>query len=501
MFAKLGYGQNASHGRSSGRVRRSLLAIATGMGIILMAIVLVLLQQGVHPVRANPDVTIDAFTTEQHMTQTGIGSTFSVSSTVGADIIGQEREITVTVTAFGTANTLNVDIIGGNMAHSQGSGVVGTTEVTWDGSADGGSAGIDPDGLGAQDLTEEGMNSALHLELVSADFSTRITVTVYTDFITQCSSLAVTAPGDWPSTNPPWSLLFPFAAFTTGSGCTSAADFTKVGAITLFIDGATPDTDITLKAFEAVPVDFGDLPSPTGAFPDYQITVFADNGAAHVINNNLKLGANIDKENDGQESANADGDDTAVTDDEDGVVPTPGFLWGTTITDVGSVDVTVTGPLSGCLSAWIDWSDDGDLTDSDVNGANENIIDYVPVVSGTTTFTFTTPANFPNHTGQAGYPNHDRTYFARFRLFPRKSGACAKGTATTSGFYVNQFPAGEVEDYLFEFGPNIVTLTRLKASSAPSRLPANAAAAALALLASSMVVGGVLVLRRRGRLP
>ena len=482
--------QNELYGKSSGWRRRLLLAMVVFSVSLMVASILLLLQLA-YPVLADPGTIIDSFDVTQALTQTTQGSTSGVADgTTG--LLGGERDIVLTKTND-LAGSVTVWVNRDNnskLSHSQDSNVTAETLVTYDGN-DNNATTLAPNGLGGQDLTENGTNNAFHLEIVSADFETTITITVYTDYVTKCSSLGLDTPSGWEADYPPQSLIFPFAKFTQGSGCSSPAVFTDVGAITLFIEGDTPATDLTFEKFEAISVDFGDLPNPTAnAFPDYQITMLSDNGAAHVISDSLKLGDNIDKEDDGQESVNADGDDTNGTDDEDGVVRTSGFKWGTTISGVGSVDVTVTGPLSGCLSAWIDWRRDEDFDDSSYLGANENIIDYVPVVSGTRTFTFTTPTDFP-----AG----DGCYFARFRLFPRRAdGTCNDGGADTSGFYVGQYPAGEVEDYRWCFGPNAITSGRLKATSASSRFPVNPVAVTLALLASGMVVGSMLVLCHRG---
>ena len=67
-------------------------------------------------------------------------------------------------------------------------------------------------------------------------------------------------------------------------------------------------------------LDFGDAPNALGVaqYP----TLLASNGARHIIVPNLYMGTTPDAENDGWQSANADGDDlnnTGSPDDEDGV--------------------------------------------------------------------------------------------------------------------------------------------------------------------------------------
>jgi hypothetical protein len=64
---------------------------------------------------------------------------------------------------------------------------------------------------------------------------------------------------------------------------------------------------------ELRPPDFGDAPNTYG-------TLLAANGPRHSIQVGFSLGANIDREPDGQPSAGADGDDlNTAPDDEDGV--------------------------------------------------------------------------------------------------------------------------------------------------------------------------------------
>ena len=69
--------------------------------------------------------------------------------------------------------------------------------------------------------------------------------------------------------------------------------------------------------------DFGDAPTPR--IP----TLLASNGARHVIDPARYLGTAIDKEDDGQPNASANGDDTdAGGDDEDGVAFTVAYAPG-----------------------------------------------------------------------------------------------------------------------------------------------------------------------------
>lgn len=242
-----------------------------------------------------------------------------------------------------------------------------------------------------------------------------------------------------------------------------------------------------LPSFCILDFDFGDLPetSPYTGNPGYAGLTTLPNGARHVIGS-IKLGSSADQEADGQPNSTATGDGNP---DEDGVVRTPSVLWtpGFTV----SVDVTVTGG-NGCLSGWIDWNNDGDFDDGPFgSGATEHIISKKEVSSSTSnpeTISFLMPT-----TGTGGdIPGLARTFFARFRLYPRVEGACTGVTESVTG----EASDGEVEDYFWEFAPNAVTLTALAARSS-SGFPAGAAAAALVFLAGGVAIGGVLVRRRR----
>lgn len=175
-------------------------------------------------------------------------------------------------------------------------------------------------------------------------------------------------------------------------------------------------------------LDYGDLPDATAGMNgtgtgDYA-TLEANGGASHVIIPELKIGAAIDNEADGQQSTNAEGDDTMGTtpDDEDGVdLNGITFKAGQTV----SIPVTVTNEtgMDAYLRAFIDWNDDG------VFDASETVTVLVSSATGSQTIlaTFTIPAT--------ATPN--AVVGARFRL--------SKDDALGANGPANE---GEVEDYL-----------------------------------------------------
>ena len=181
--------------------------------------------------------------------------------------------------------------------------------------------------------------------------------------------------------------------------------------------------------------DFGDLPA------SYGITLRAADGARHCyLSNGPRLGALIDAETDAWQSADANGDDTHASVDEDGVVPVRvpwrGGAGG------GAVNVTVSnGP--GVLYGWVDWNGNSSFAD-----AEEQIINGSAVSAGTTTFSFSIP------TSAFAGGGANKTFRARFRLYPSaplNPATAWKGTA----------PAGEVEDrqwsFIYDLTPTVAS--------------------------------------------
>jgi hypothetical protein len=108
--------------------------------------------------------------------------------------------------------------------------------------------------------------------------------------------------------------------------------------------------------------DWGDLPDTgigTGT-ANYQ-TANNDSGPSHYRNSNLRLGATLDIESDGQPDATSTGDDLSGTDDEDAIASLPAFSRGQSFTIPVSV-FNNTGS-SASVYAFIDWNNDGDFLD------------------------------------------------------------------------------------------------------------------------------------------
>ncbi|HKK76036.1 MAG TPA: GEVED domain-containing protein, partial [Saprospiraceae bacterium] len=191
------------------------------------------------------------------------------------------------------------------------------------------------------------------------------------------------------------------------------------GTVTLVAGENEPDVDFGFYRF-----DYGDL--PTG-YP----TAEGDGGPEHAVrpDRNIRLGATVDTEADGANSAMADSDGV----DEDGFDPTAQMF----VVGVGqNLDIPVvnTTGLTAKLTAFIDWNNDGDFDDE-----NEMYSDLVN--SGETT------ATLNNVTPPLGTDIND-DLAVRFRF----------STDQTAVMNVGGFAEdGEVEDYLiraigFDYG-------------------------------------------------
>ena len=397
-------------------------------------------------------ILIDHFTTPQGPLVASLGAPAS-SSVSGPEIVGTERDLQVTVVT-GSPGNAEVRAEADQLQHSQGSGVRAQTLAQWDGVD--GSIALNPNGLGGMDFTVGNTMNAILIDVPLNDLPIDLIFTFYSG--ANSSRATLTLPGGQETGDPVATYIIPYVAFTTLAG--SGANFSSVGAIELLIDGEDA-RDVTIHDIRTADLDWGDL-------PDNYPTRYVNNGARHVLGS-LFLGPTIDPfELDGLPSAQATGDDTSGTDDENGVVRTPGVLWEQG-PNRGSVDVTVTGGAA-CLAGWIDWNNNGSLAD-----LGDNILPNSPLNTGTTTLTFLVPV----------VPDNG-TFSARFRLYaPDAAGACTTARTPTGGA-IN----GEVEDYRWAFGPNAVSVSAFSGRSTSLALPV--ASILLVALAAAAVV-----LRRR----
>jgi len=186
-------------------------------------------------------------------------------------------------------------------------------------------------------------------------------------------------------------------------------------------------------------MDFGDAPEskdPSLDIPGGYPTNLAQNGARHIVNQQVRLGDLIDAEGRAISDVYAEGDDDDNQNDEDGIVFENGFTLVTIPDPVNggtmqryelrrnaTATFTPLASIQGRLSAWIDWNRDGDWDDAD-----ELIVDNM-LVNGPPDYTPIT-IQVPRHADPG-------LTFARFR-FSRNGGLGPDGPA----------PDGEVEDYM-----------------------------------------------------
>ncbi|MCB9129702.1 MAG: hypothetical protein H6647_02075 [Anaerolineales bacterium] len=196
-------------------------------------------------------------------------------------------------------------------------------------------------------------------------------------------------------------------------------------------DGEVEDYTVSILAGNTTN-DWGDAPD-TGAGTstgNYQ-TQGSDNGAHHVMNSNVYLGACVDSEANGQPNAAATGDDTGAAsgfgattygscavanDDEDGMT-IPTLLAGQTAQLVASR----LAPTACYLNGWIDFNADGDWNDT-----GEQVATNLLLAAGANNLAVSVPGSATNG-----------TTYARFRCSTQQNLAPV-GAASD----------GEVEDYM-----------------------------------------------------
>ncbi|MDI1315173.1 putative Ig domain-containing protein, partial [Prosthecobacter sp.] len=163
--------------------------------------------------------------------------------------------------------------------------------------------------------------------------------------------------------------------------------------------------------------------------------------ARNTVFDSLFMGSLVDYDIPAAFNMAANADDLSWTDDEDGVTLPASAVQGATGVSV-TVKVTNTSGAPAFLNGWIDFDNNGSLTES-----GEQIINNVVIPSDTNnvsqSYTFNVPANAA--VGSLG---------ARFRL-----------TAVTNPSPSGASGPGEVEDYLFNVTCSTITLT-------PTTLPA-----------------------------
>ncbi len=164
-------------------------------------------------------------------------------------------------------------------------------------------------------------------------------------------------------------------------------------------------------------------PVPTSDFGDFSLF----GSASSTLLSTLKIGATTDMESVPATNLTASGDDSVGTDDEDGVTLPASVLAGTASSM--TVNVTNNRGATSFLSVWIDFNNNGILTDP-----GEQVASSVSIANGTTnsnrTVNFTVPASASGNVG------------VRVRL-----------TSTSSAAPTGAVGSGEVEDHLLNITP------------------------------------------------
>jgi len=200
-------------------------------------------------------------------------------------------------------------------------------------------------------------------------------------------------------------------------------------------------------------LDFGDAPGPYA-------TQAGDNGARHLVSEEIYLGYLVDPEPDGQPEPSAMGDDNdefasappqyGYGDDEDGVTWSR-FAPGGYIQDF---EVTVKGV--GFLSAWIDYNQNGiwendSYQDAEGSWISEKIISEQYLVGGVDSFGNPIPTRFPISDVLVPASLEAMTTFARFRFSSIKGAVVSPiGTYWNPATEEYEDTPGEVEDYRVE---------------------------------------------------
>lgn len=216
-----------------------------------------------------------------------------------------------------------------------------------------------------------------------------------------------------------------------------------------------------LSASIANAIDYGDAPD-TALFRTLinPAASYTNSGASHIISPTIRIGAlATDAEANGVSTVTADGDDLAVTDDEDGVT-LPTLLTSTTSYSA-TVNVTNTTGSDAYLVGWIDFNKNGLFETSEVQVLDENtgtstVID--PIATGATavpkTLTWTVPP---------GLLATDVLY-ARFRLTTDLNVIGSTNVASIVPQPNRPLGVGEVEDYriaVVAATPNLNTVKRI----------------------------------------
>lgn len=192
---------------------------------------------------------LDGFSTSQSM-YVSSASTTAKSTITGLDILGGERDVSVTILSGGSGLTAKSSPWNdGEFQFNSGAAVRGRCDIVWDG-VDGDPNTIDYNGLGGIDLNKFG--PLLEIKDLVSDHAARLIIRMYdaSDLTGQtwCEAVwdGLTFPGNQ-------NLQF-FASDFSAAGPSGTADLSNIGAICLTIDGSNrPSLDLAFSSIYFVP--------------------------------------------------------------------------------------------------------------------------------------------------------------------------------------------------------------------------------------------------------
>ncbi|RME11236.1 MAG: hypothetical protein D6802_07315 [Ardenticatenia bacterium] len=388
--------------------------------LFMLAFGIAMLLSGV--VFAASTIVVDVFETAQTVcagANVSCGSNSGTVVSVAGDILGDERDMQIP----GISTGLNgVTLTAGSrlLWFKQDPGTGADAQVVWDG-ADGDATQVSTNTLS----TSFGGHSHFLLTFVPTTEAMEGSLTVYctgnSGVLTQTFPLQIPIVGSGEYVD----YVMPFSP-TLSTSCVDT-----IHAIEMMLLGsAAAGNDVVMSSFVVTTaLDYNDL----DGYPT----------ASHIPDG-LRLGKKVDAENTAHLSTTGLGDDSDRQADEDGVIRALNTQW--LANRVVTLTVTVNGCRTGTcyLNGWIDWRKNINYTDSD-----DHIWDDVSVSNGVHQLTTTVPSdvNLSNATGIA----------ARFRICPTAN-TCNTPDATN-------VVGGEVEEYLWNFGPTAVEIASFDGST------------------------------------
>ncbi|MCX6857002.1 MAG: GEVED domain-containing protein, partial [Verrucomicrobia bacterium] len=158
-------------------------------------------------------------------------------------------------------------------------------------------------------------------------------------------------------------------AITPPAGTTAGTKYLRIR----LTEGTTAPTFSGASTFKGEVEDYAvTVTSPTTDFGDWNGSGAATTTTSSIVNTNIRLGTTVDVEGAVTPNAGATADDTTGTDDEDGVtLPTTATAG---IASSLTANVTNVSGSSAYLNVWIDFNNNGVLTDSGEQVATNTLI-------------------------------------------------------------------------------------------------------------------------------